>query len=188
MKFTALDTKSGLEFLDTSMGPVQPGLQQPGFRVRVSMLIGDKTSSIVEIPLQSPVPQRIASTLKGRVTASGNFEGSTRLEFQGFAEPLLRRVFLDATEADKEKILQKLAGPEFGNANIRQVANSDPGDLSKPFWVECQLSDKDFFAPAKTSMEVKLEWPEALVALLETQKPAKPVPIVNRRLSPEVWS
>jgi transglutaminase-like putative cysteine protease len=118
-EFTALDTKSGLEFLDTSMGPVQPGLLQPGVRGRGAILIGDKTSSIVEIPLQSPVPQRIASTLKGRVTASGNFEGSTRLEFQGFAEPLLRRVFLDATEADKEKILHKLAGPEFISVRLR---------------------------------------------------------------------
>ncbi len=176
-EFTAVDTKSGLMFLDTTMGPVQPGLLQPGVRGHSALLIGDKTSSVVDIPLHSPVPERVATTLTGKVTSAGAFEGSARLEFQGFAEPVLRRIFLDATDAEKEKILQKLAGPEFGNAHVRQMSSADPSDLTKPFWVQFELSDKNFFSQAKTSMEIKLDWPASLAALLEAKNPQKSTPI-----------
>jgi tetratricopeptide (TPR) repeat protein len=176
-EFTAVDTESGLQFLDTSMGPVQPGLLQPGVRGRRALIIGDKTASVIDIPLQSPVPQRIAIALKGKITASGAFEGSTRLDFQGFAEPVLRRVFLDATNVEKENVVRQLAGPEFNNANVRQVSSSYPDDLTGPFWVQCELSDKDFFPLAKPSMDIKLEWPPAVAALLKSSKPSQPVPM-----------
>jgi Flp pilus assembly protein TadD len=164
-------------FLDTSMGPVAPGLLQPGVRGRSALLIRDSGSSIVDIPMESPVPQRIATSLKGRVTGAGAFEGSTRLEFQGFTEPLLRRIFLDATDAEKEKLVRQLAGPEFASANVRQLSSGDAGDLAKPFWVQCELSEKDFFPQSKTSAEIKLEWPSSLDIILRAGKPDQPFPV-----------
>ena len=63
-EFTAIDTKAGLLFLDTSTGPVPPGvLRRTGVRGYSALLVGEKTSSIIDIPIQSPVPKRIAAAL-----------------------------------------------------------------------------------------------------------------------------
>jgi tetratricopeptide (TPR) repeat protein len=177
-EFTAIDTKSGLLFLDTSMGPVPPGVLGPGVRGRTALMIGDRTSSIIDIPLQSPVTQRTSAAMKGRINASGGFEGSARFEIQGLPEPVFRRAFLDAADTDKDKILRQLAGPEYANAKVRQISTADPNDLSKPFWVQCELSDPDFFAPPKTSMLITLEIPTAAAAQLQAAKPPTvPLPI-----------
>jgi tetratricopeptide (TPR) repeat protein len=177
-EFTAIDTKAGLVFLDTSTGPVPPGVLPAGVRGYSALLVGEKTSSIIDIPIQSPVPKRIAAALKGRVTLAGAFEGSSRFEFQGVAEAEMRRVFLDAGEVEKETILRALAGPEFRNANLRQISSSDPIDLTKPFWVQCEISDKDFFPPADTSMRITFELPGSPAALFEgLGKPSTPLSV-----------
>jgi tetratricopeptide (TPR) repeat protein len=177
-EFTAVETDAGLVFLDPSLGPVPPQLLPPGVRGQSALLVGDSTSSIIDIPMKSPVPTRVAATLKGKVTAAGVFEGSTRLEVQGLVERVLRRVFLDATEDDKEKVLSEMAGPEFRNANVRQISNSDPADFTKPFWVQGELSVKDFFSPSKTSMRITFELPNSPTELLEgMKKPDKPLPV-----------
>jgi len=149
----------------------------PGVRGQSALLIGDPTSSIIDIPVQSPVPTGLTATLTGKVTAAGAFEGFSRFEFQGRPEFVVRRVFLDATEAEKEKILRQLAGPEFQNANVRQVSSGDPSDLAKPFWVQCQLSEKDFFPPEKTSMRIALELSASRIIPVDAKKPNKPLPI-----------
>lgn len=177
-EFLAIETKSGLAFLDTSMGPVSPQTLQPGVRGRRALLIGEGNSSIIDIPIQSPVAQRVIETLRGKVNGAGAFEGSARFEFQGLLEAFVRRSFLDATEEEKAKILLEFAGPELKEANVRQIANSDPGDLAKPFWMRCELSLKNFFPAEKTSIRVKFELPTAAIAGLETlEKPQKPIPI-----------
>lgn len=176
-EFTAVETKSGLIFLDTSMGPAPPQVLPPGVRGRSALLVGEKTSTIIDIPMQSPVPARLTSALKGKVTAAGVFEGSTLLEVQGIAEPVVRRIFLDSSEVEKEKILQQFAGPELRNANVRQISSADPDDLTKPFRVECQLSEKNFFPPARTSMRIMLSVPSSLAELDAVKKPDNPLPL-----------
>ena len=177
-EFTAIDTKAGLVFLDTSTGPVPPGVLPAGVRGHSALLVGDKTSSIIDIPIQSPVPKRISAALKGRVTLTGAFEGSSRFEFQGVAEAEMRRVFLDASEVEKETILRALAGPEFRAANLRQISSGNPSDLTKPFWVQCEISDKDFFPPANSSMRITFELPGSPAALFEgLGKPNTPLPV-----------
>jgi tetratricopeptide (TPR) repeat protein len=183
-EFTAVETNSGLVFLDPSMGPVAPQVLQPGVRGRSALLLGDTSSSIIEIPKQSPVPSRVAATLKGRVTAAGLFEGSSRFEFWGLPELVLRRIFLDGSDAEKESALRELAGPELRGANVRQVLNSDPGDLATAFWVQCELSQNDFFPPAKKSMKITIDLPSSPVELLEKlQKPENPFQVESYSIS-----
>jgi tetratricopeptide (TPR) repeat protein len=175
-EFTAVETRSGLIFLDTSMGPVPPQVLSSGVRGRSALLVRDTASSIIDIPAQSPVPTRITTALQGKVSSTGAFEGSVRFEFQGLAELGPRRTFLDATEADKEKILRGLTGA-FRNANVRQISSSDPEDLSKPFTVECELSDKEFFPASKTSIRIGSELPTSPAASYRGPKPDKPMPM-----------
>ncbi len=108
------------------MGPMPAGVMQPGVRGRSALLIGDKGTSIIEIPTKSPVPNRIVSTLKGKVSATGAFEGTTRFEFEGIPEFGLRRMFLDASEEERGKALRQFSGGEFRNAKVRQVSTADP--------------------------------------------------------------
>jgi tetratricopeptide (TPR) repeat protein len=175
-EFAAVETGSGLVFLDTSMGPVSPGVLQPGVRGRTALLIGEKSSSLVDIPLGSPVPLRVSETVKGTVSAAGAFEGTIRFEFEGTAEPTIRRAFLDG--ADVEKLLRGIAGSVFRNAKVRQISNADPGDLTKKFWVQCELSHKDFFPPATESLHVNSRESDTFAEDFgEIRKPDRPWPV-----------
>ncbi len=176
-EFTAVEAKTGLLFLDTSLGPVSPGVLANGIRGRSALLIGDSGASIIDIPVQSPVPNRSTATLKGKVNADGSFEGSARFEVSGISEMGVRRLFSDSADKDKETILRQLAGPPFQNAKVARIRTSDPGNLIKPFQVECDLSDTDFFAKAKKPMHIALGRPSSIAAFLGAlAKPVKPFP------------
>ncbi len=162
-EFTAVETKSGLMFLDTVMGPVPPQVMATGVRGLKAFMVGDP-SLLIEIPSKSPIPSRVTSALQGRITAAGVFDGSIKLELHGSAELGLRRTFLDASDADKEKLLRELAGPEFKNATVRQILNSDPGDLGSPLKIQCELSDREFFPVSKTTLHLGSELPNSPAA------------------------
>lgn len=153
-QFTAVETKAGRVFLDTSMGPVSPQVLAPGVRGRSALVVGEGKSAVVDIPAQSPVPTKFTAFVRGRVTAAGVFEGSAQFEFQGLAELSVRRSFLDSTDAEKEAALKGFNGLTSASAIVRQIVSSDPADLSKPFHVECEINDKDFFPTAKSSKKV----------------------------------
>ncbi len=177
-EFAAVETKAGLLFLDTSMGPVQPGVLARGVRGRSAVLLGESGASLIDIPINSPVPNKTSAALKGKITAGGVFEGSARFEFQGVAEVGVRRFFADATEAEREGLLRAVAGPQFLAAKIRQIQSGDPDDLTKPYWIQCELSDPDFFPPAKKSLRIGLGAKTSMAALFEQmKKPDRPLPV-----------
>jgi len=177
-EFTAVETGMGLMFLDTAVGPAQPQTLLPGVRGRSALLVGASGASRIEIPLETPVPTSIAEDLKGTVNAGGGFEGSVQLEFGGLMEALLRRLFLDGADADKEKALLGLMGAEFRGATVSRIESGDATDLSRPFQVRFGLSKKDFFAPGEGSLKVTLGWSGwAFQGPDESAKPDRPVPL-----------
>ena len=183
-EFVAVETKSGLMFLDASMGPVPPQVLAFGVRGRKALLVGDTTASPVDISIDPPVAARVSVDLRGKIAADGAFDGSARFELRGIAEMALRRAFLDASEDEKEKTLSDFTGAEFRGASVRQVESSDPADLTKPFWLQFELHKKDFFAPDKTSMQVTLGWnTDSMRGLDRLPKPEKPVPVESAVIS-----
>jgi tetratricopeptide (TPR) repeat protein len=183
-EFVAVETESGLMFLDASMGPVPPQVLAFGVRGRKALLVGDTTASPIDIAIDPPVPARVSVDLHGIVAAGGALDGTARFELGGIAGLVLRRVFLDASEDEKEKTVGDFTGAEFRGASVRQVESSDPADLTKPFWVKFELHKKDFFAPDKTAMQVKLGWnTDSLRGLDGLSKPEKPVPIESGVIS-----
>ena len=102
--------------------------------------------------------------LKGKVTAAGAFEGSARFEFQGEREIGIRRLFADAADSEKETLLRQLAGPQFTNASIKKMSSADANDLTKLYWVQCELSDPNFFPAAKKSIRIGIGSPTAIAA------------------------
>jgi tetratricopeptide (TPR) repeat protein len=183
-EFVAVETKSGLMFLDASMGPVPPQVLAFGVRGRKALLIGDTTASPIDIPIDPPVQARVSVDLRGKVAADGAFDGIARFELVGIAELALRRAFLDSSEEEKEKTLSDFTGAEFRGASVLHVENGDPADLTKPFWLQFELHKKDFFAPDKTSMQVTLGWNTgSLRGLDELPKPEKTVPVESAVIS-----
>lgn len=177
-EFTAVETTEGLLFLDPSIGPASPGVLPSGVRGRSAVLIGDGGTSVIEIPSQSPVPNQVLSTIKGRVTALGAFEGSAHFEFRGVAEALLRRVYADASAHDRESLLRAMAGIPFLSANLRQISSSDAMDLSKPFWIQCEINDPAFFPVQRTSIRVATGLPQSISSAFQNlKKPDKPFPM-----------
>ena len=170
-EFTAVETKAGLVFLDAAAGPAPPQVLAPGVRGKNVMLVGDSGGSLVPVPAKFPVPTRFATEIKGRISAAGVFEGSTRFEFQGLLEALARRFFVDAADNDKEKILREFIGPEFRNASVRQLSSSDPQDLSKPFWIQCELN-ATLFPPTEESFRMTFGWSGASPQQAYQQMPA----------------
>ncbi|HYL78914.1 MAG TPA: DUF3857 and transglutaminase domain-containing protein, partial [Bryobacteraceae bacterium] len=124
-EFVAVESKSGTIFLDTSMGPVSPQVLQPGVRGRNALMVAGKTA-VIEIPLNSPVQQRLAMAVRGKLNANGEYEGSARVEFRGRMESRIRRVFLDATDTEKENILRGMVSGNLRDASVREVSHSDP--------------------------------------------------------------
>lgn len=176
-EFAAVDTKAGLLFLDTSMGPVAPGVLAMGIRGRSALLVGEKGASLIDIPAKGPVPNKVKYELKGKVTAAGAFEGSVRFEFQGAMEVGMRRGFADSSDSEKENLLRMFAGPQFQKAKIRRILSADVEDLAKPCWVQCELSDAEFFAPALRSMRIGLGFNAPTAMAFEAlKKPGEPVP------------
>jgi tetratricopeptide (TPR) repeat protein/transglutaminase-like putative cysteine protease len=188
-EFTALEMPSGRVFLDPSLGPAAPQVMGLGVRGRAALLVGDGDSALIEIPAKPPVPSLTAIDLKGRIGADGAFDGALHFELRGLPEVGVRRVFLDAALPDKEKLLRQLAGPEMKDAVIRQITNSDPADLSKPFTVECEIHARDFFPPSQSSARITFEvMPPAVLQMIQMLgaigKPQKPIPMeasINRR-------
>jgi tetratricopeptide (TPR) repeat protein len=179
-EFTAVETKSGLMFLDPSVGPAPAEWLAPGIRGKTALVIAEDSARLMEIPAASPVKGRFDLSVKGSITSTGAFEGSVRAETRGIAEIPLRRMFLDGTDADKEKLLTAVLGREFEGGGVRQIVHADPADLTKPFWVTYEASKQDFFPKEKTSMRVDLGTGATVVgsAPMEQQKkPSKPVPI-----------
>jgi tetratricopeptide (TPR) repeat protein/transglutaminase-like putative cysteine protease len=176
-EFVAVDTKGGLMFLDPSIGLAPPGVLQPGVRGRTALVLGDRGASVVEIPIKAPVPNRIASMLKGKINAAGAFEGSTRIEFQGILEGPFRRIFADASESQKEAMARLLAGTEFLKATVSKITTSPVDDLSKPFIVECQLSDEQFFPPSTGAIRIGAHSSLGQAMFQNLKKPEKPLPM-----------
>jgi len=177
-EFTAVDTKAGLLFLDTSMGPVSPGVLGLWVRGRSALLIREKNASLIDIPIQGPVPNRIGGTLKGKVTAAGAFEGSMRFDFQGIAEAGMRSQFADATDSEKETLLRPLKGLQFQNAPIGKISTGDPYDFRKPFWIQWEMSDNKFFPSWEPSKKVIAPAPVVAGAgLAGMGKSEKPFPM-----------
>ena len=132
----------------------------------------------------TPEPSRVSVDLRGKVAADGAFDGTARFELAGIAGLVLRRAFLDSSDAEKEKTLSDFTGDEFQGASVRHVESGDPAELTKPFWVKFELHKKDFFAPGKTSMQVKLGWnTDSLRGLDGLPKPEKAVPIESGVIS-----
>lgn len=177
-EFAAVETKSGLMFLDPSLGPAPPQVLSPGVRGRSAFIVASDSARLAGIPSASPVPTRVKLDVKGSIAASGAFEGSVRLETQGILEVVFRRLFLDATDADKEKFLVAILGPEFTGGGVRQVMHADPADLSKPFWISFEASKSDFFPTSRPSMNVSLGTTliGSVVTQREQTKPSKPIP------------
>lgn len=176
-EFVAVETKGGLLFLDPSIGLAPPGVLQPGVRGRTALVLGDHGTSVVEIPIKSPVPSRMASTLKGKINASGAFEGSARIEFQEILEGPFRRIFADASESQKEAMARLLAGTEFLKATVRNITTSPVDDLSKPFIVEGQLSDEQFFPPSAGVIRIGAQSSLGQAMFQNLKKPGKPLPM-----------
>jgi Tfp pilus assembly protein PilF len=177
-EFTAVDTASGLIFLDPSMGPVPAQVLAPGVRGKTALLVEESKSSVIEIPANSPVPKRITSALKGQVTAAGVFEGTQRYEVEGLAELAPRRQFMDATDAEKEKAVIGISSSDLNNAKVRQIVSGDPSDLTKPFWIQYQIHKDDFFPSSKSKMQINdAVNPSILDNLRALNKPEKPLPL-----------
>jgi len=177
-EFTAVETGSGLIFLDSSMGLVPPQVLAPGVRGKTALVVGNEISSVIEIPNPSPVPARIEMAVKGAVSAAGVFEGSVRMESEGLMELVFRRMFFDVTAEDKEKTLGSLLSAELQGSSIRQITHGDPADLGKPFWLQFEVSDPTFFPTSKTSMRVDLGMSAVLPQSSKSaKKPVKPFPI-----------
>jgi tetratricopeptide (TPR) repeat protein/transglutaminase-like putative cysteine protease len=177
-EFAAVETKDGLLFLDASIGLVPPGVLQPGVRGRTALLVADHDASVILIPIKTPVPNRIALTLKGKVNAAGAFAGSTRVEFQGVLEGPLRRGFADASESQKEILAKQLSGSEFQNAAISRITSSAVDDLSKPFVVEWQMSDETFLPQSRRAVRIGTASNLGqMTALRSLPKPEKPLPM-----------
>ena len=159
------------------MGLVPPGVLSGGVRGRSALLIGDGKTSIVEIPSLSPVPNKILSTIKGKVTAAGAFEGSAHFEFRGVAEALLRRLYADASVQDRESLLRAMAGLPFISANLRQITSSDALELTKPLAIQCEINDPAFFPVWRTSLHVATGLPQSVSSTFgKLKKPEKPFP------------
>ena len=89
------------------------------------------------------------------MTSGGcDFEGSAQFEFQVVGRILrVRRSFLDSTEHIPTR-LSTDGGSTSASAIVRQIVSSDPADTWRPFHVECEINDKDFFPTAKSSKKV----------------------------------
>ena len=176
-EFVAVETKGGLVFLDPSIGLAPPEVLQPGVRGRTALVLGDSGGSVVEIPIKSPVPNRIASTLKGKINAAGAFEGSVRMELQGTMEGPFRRIFADASDSQKESMARLLTGSEFLKSTVSKIATSAVDDLSQPFIVEWQLSDEKFFPPSTGTIRVGTHSGLGQTMFQNLKKPEKPLPM-----------
>jgi tetratricopeptide (TPR) repeat protein/transglutaminase-like putative cysteine protease len=176
-EFVAVETKGGLLFLDPSIGLAPPGVLQPGVRGRTALVLGDPGASVIEIPIKSPVPTRIVSTLKGKISGVGAFEGSIHIEFQGILEGPFRRIFADASESQKEVVAKLLAGTEFLKATVKNITTSPVDDLSKPFIVEGKLSDEQFFPPAMGGIRIGGRASLGQAMFQNLKKPEKPLPM-----------
>ncbi|MBZ5604404.1 MAG: DUF3857 and transglutaminase domain-containing protein [Acidobacteriia bacterium] len=174
-EFTAVETKGGLVYLDSSMGPVQPQVMAPGIRGRKALVIGEDSASIVEIPEKPPVPTRFELTIKGAVSSTGGFESSVRVETSGVMELPFRRLFLDSTSADQEKALLSFGAQ---SAAVRQITHGDPADLTKPFWVAFEGSNPKFFPEPNATIRMDLaNGAFPLQSFESTKRPTKPIPV-----------
>jgi hypothetical protein len=176
-EFVAVETKNGLLFLDPSIGLVPPGVLQPGVRGRTALVLDDHGASVVEVPVKSPVPNRIASALNGKVNAAGAFEGSARIELQGILEGPFRRIFADASDSQKQMMAKVLSGVEFMNATITGINSNSTDDLSKPFVVEWHLSDEKFFPPPLPLVIVGGGANIGQAVFQSLKKPERPIPM-----------
>ncbi len=177
-EFTAVESDGRRIFLDSSMGPVPPQVLPPGVRGRKALVIGNEGASVVEIPQLSPVPARAQVALKATVSGTGALEGSVRVETEGLMELPFRRLFIDAADADKERTLASLLKVGESGASIRQITHADPADLSKPFWLQFEVSNPDFFPASKTSLPLVVGMGAAFPgSFMNMKKPANPIPV-----------
>jgi tetratricopeptide (TPR) repeat protein len=177
-EFTAVETRSGLQYLDTSMGPAAPQVLPIGLDRKSALLIRPGKTEIVELPTKSAQPTSFSESLKGSISAAGVLKGSARYEFGGLIEVSLRRTFIDGTAADKEKSLKQLAGSKAMNTAILQLMHGDPTDLSQRFWITYEFSNKDFFPPPQPSTTLGFEVPQSIASISnQMPQPRDPVPM-----------
>jgi tetratricopeptide (TPR) repeat protein len=176
-EFVEVETKGGVIFLDPSIGLAPPQVMQPGVRGRTALVVEDGGASVVEIPAKSPVPNRISSSVRGKINSEGAFEGSARIELQGSVEGPVRRIFADSSQAEKETMARLMAGTEFVKAKVAKLEASPTNDLSKPFVVEWQMSDDQFFPPSAREVQIGARSALGQAMFQNVKKPEKPLPI-----------
>ena len=155
-EFTSIQTKGGRLFLDTTLELAPPQVLMPGVRGRKALLIGDKHSTVIDIPPESSIPDRIESTITASIDASGEFAGTSRVELSGSTEVVFRRLFRDGTAETQEQSLRQFYSADLPRASISKVEHSDPSDLSSPFWFQWSISDPAFLPNGDPSKRISL--------------------------------
>ena len=178
-EFTAVDGGSSTAFLDTTLEFAEPEVLMPGVRGKKALLIEQNKSQLINIPERSPVPESTVSKLTGKVSASGKFTGENHVKASGLGAVLVRRIFQEGTEEQKQSLLKQLAGQELREATISKITNSNPKDLLTPFSFGYTIEHEGFGPPEGMSKRFTLLTSNLFdpAQLAKAVKPTKPVPV-----------
>jgi tetratricopeptide (TPR) repeat protein/transglutaminase-like putative cysteine protease len=107
-----------------------------------------------DTPADTPMPDREASQIDGKVNNIGKLEAHVRYEFRGDEELLLRSVFRRVPQANWQRVVENVnagLGGEITNLKV-----SDPAATREPFTMSYDVSKVNFLDWSKKKTDIAL--------------------------------
>ena len=183
-EFTRVETSQGPMFLDATNTLAPPQLLMPGVRGKKALWIGPDKTQVIDIPAESPIRNLIELKMSATIDTSGKLSATTRVEFQGTSEPVIRALFRDGSDERRGQVVRSFRGESFQNAVLTETGHSDPEDLAHSFWFEYSSVDAAFLPSNALSRKLTPFGGGTAdsMRLAGQNQPAQPVPVDKQEL------
>jgi len=175
---TAIPLGSETLWADTTAEVAPAGLLAPPLRNKKALMIPTAGPAHLETtPAAPPFLSSELITTEGTVDDLGKISAHTRMVLRGDAELYMRIIFRRTPRSNWKDLSRVLTLVGGLSGEITDIKTTDVTDLSKPFEIEFNVSQHDFFDQSSKKFKIELPFPQLRMPELTDRKAASTKPI-----------
>lgn len=164
-------------WLDSTAEVAPYGLLVYPLRDKQAVLATDDTSGgLRRTPASVPVKNRLALTLNGKISPTGAMDATVDIVATGDSAVPFRMIFRSTSQADWQKIGERLAFLERYRGKVSAVEVTELEEPAKPLHIRYKLQEDTFFQVPSSDVAWYI-FPPAAIGRLPKKKAGKPLDI-----------
>jgi tetratricopeptide (TPR) repeat protein len=175
---TAIPLGNETLWADTTAEVAPAGLLAPPLRNKKALMIPTTGPAHLETtPAAPPFLSSELVSIEGTVDDLGKISAHTRMVLRGDSELYMRIIFRRTPRSnwkDLGRVLSMIGGL---SGEVTDIKTTDVTDLSKPFEIEFNVSQHDFFYRSSKKFKIELPFPPLRMPALAARKASSTKPI-----------